>query len=318
MSLHLYTYGSYAIGTHVVFPELHPARDVSPSVFFRVHRKPGRAAAPLRRVREWRTKDGEVLAALHEAADSYVIHFMRLARFQVSRDCSMVRCTPFRSCSPALMRHLFLDQIMPLLLSLTGEWVMHASAVEHEGRAIAFVGDSGAGKSTMAATFGRAAGRILADDSVMVRETAGQFLVSAPYASLRLWEDSAAALRLGRGQAAHRNGKRRFLRSSQVSFAAGPLPLDAICVLDRTNSRDGAAALCRMSAADALVLLVKSTFKFDISQRSFLEREFRFLSHLVASVPCYRLTVPDSLDELPSLRQLVIDAVHGGRTRRIA
>jgi hypothetical protein len=86
MALRLYSYGSHTIGTHVVFPELRPARDVSPSVFFRVHRKPVRAAGPVRRVREWRTKDGEVLAALHEAADGYVIHFMRLARFQVSRD----------------------------------------------------------------------------------------------------------------------------------------------------------------------------------------------------------------------------------------
>ena len=317
MSLHLYTYGSYAIGTHVVFPELHPARDVSPSVFFRVHRKPGRAAAPLRRVREWRTKDGEVLAALHEAADSYVIHFMRLARFQVSRDCSMVRCTPFRSCSPALMRHLFLDQIMPLLLSLTGEYVMHASAVEHDGRAIAFVGESGAGKSTMAAAFGRAAGRILADDSVIVREIAGQFLASAPYASLRLWEDSAAALDLGRGQAGHRRGKRCFPRSAAVSFADGPLPLAAICLLDRTGP-GARATLSRMAAADALVTLVKSTFKFDSTDHAMLEREFRFLSHLLAAVPCYRLTTSECLNDLSLIRQLVIDAVYVGRPRRIA
>ena len=65
-------------------------------------------------------------------------------------------------------------------------------------------------------------------------------------------------------------------------------------------------------------MLVRSAFKFDVRARSFLEREFRLFSRLVGAVPCYRLTISNNLGQLPVLRQLVIDALEGGRTRRIA
>ena len=231
MSLHLYTYGqSHDRALRSCFPSC--ARQVTCRRRYSSScaRSSDVLAAPVCRVHEWRTKDGDVLAALHEAADGYVIHFMRLARFEVSRDLSMVRCTPFRSCSPALMRHLFLDQMMPLLLSLAGEYVMHASAVEHDGRCHRLCRRERRREINDGRHL-RACGQAASSPTtaVMVREIAGQFLVSAPYASLRLWEDSAAALDLGRGKAGHRTGKRRFQRGSRVSFAAGPLPLDAMC-----------------------------------------------------------------------------------------
>jgi hypothetical protein len=273
------------------------------------------------RVREWRTTDGRVHASLHRTDEWYVVHFKRMARFEVSRNLAMVRCTPCRSGSTGLMRHLFLDQVMPLVLSLAGEHVLHASAVDYHGRAVAFVGESGVGKSTTAATLGQGAGRILADDCVVFSERAAQFLVNAPYTSLRLWEDSATALNLGRGRLGHRTGKRRFQQNRRLSFAVGPSPLGAVCLLARSNAVDR-PTLERVRAAEAVVMLVRSAFKFDISERSLLAREFRLFSRLVGAVPCFRLTTTDSLDQLPSLRELVIGALQGrpenGRGRRIA
>jgi energy-coupling factor transporter ATP-binding protein EcfA2 len=206
---------------------------------------------------------------------------------------------------------------MPHVLSLAGRHVLHASAVEYEGRAVAFAGDSGAGKSTLAAALGRDSGRILTDDAVVLDQREDRFLVSAPYPSLRLWQDSAATLELGRGQCGHRSGKRRFPNGSRISFTAGSSHLVAACLLSRSSSA-GRAIFTRIRAAEALACLVQHAFKFDVSERSFLEREFRFLSRLVASVPCYRLTLPDSLEELPSLATLVLEAIQSGRARQIA
>ncbi len=317
MSLHRYRYGNHVVGTRLAFPELPEAPGLKPSIVFELRRNRTARFTTARCVHEWRTGKERVYASLHHANDSFLLHFKRLGRFEVSRDISTISCTPCRTQSTAVMRHLFLDLVMPRVLSLAGEHVLHASAIEHGGRAMVFAGESGAGKSTIAAALGQAPGHILADDCVVFTESAGEFRVSAPYAALRLWEDSAVALNLGRGDAGHRNGKRRFRRTSRLSFAAGPSPLGAICLLDRSPLA-GSTGLTRVAPAEALVLLVKSAFKFDITDRLVLEREFRFLSRLVASVPCYRLTLPDSLAELPSLRTLVIDAVQSGRTRRIA
>jgi hypothetical protein len=216
-----------------------------------------------------------------------------------------------------LLRHLFLDQVMPLLLSMAGEHVLHASAAEYGGRAVAFVGESGAGKSTLAAALGREAGRIVADDCVMFSERAGDIFISAPYPSLRLWRDSADALDLGRGLAGHRDGKRRFQAGPHASFAAGPTQLDAICLLDRSDSSQG-PTITRVPSPEAVVMLVRHAFKFDGSTRTFLEREFRFLTRLVRAVPCYRLKIRGGLEELSSLHTLVTETVQLTHGRRIA
>ena len=59
--------------------------------------------------------------------------------------------------------------VLGLLAGLRGALVLHASAVElPDGRALAFIGPSGTGKSTMAALLTRAGCRLLADDVVAV------------------------------------------------------------------------------------------------------------------------------------------------------
>jgi len=313
-SFHVYRYGSYAIASRLQFPELRKSRVQESLLVFEMRR-----VMPRRKrthVRDWTTDDGRAHASLYRTADGYVIHFKRLAWFHISKDLALVSCTRCRSCTVRLMRHLFLDLVMPHVLSLAGQHVLHASAVEHEGRAVAFAGDTGAGKSTLAAALGRDSGRILADDAVVLDQREDRFLVSAPYPSLRLWGDSAATLELGRGQRGHRSGKRRFPNGSRMSFAAGSSRLDAICLLSRSSAA-GRTLFTRLRAVDALVSLVHHAFKFDVSEKSFLEREFRLFSRLVAVVPCYRLTIPDSLKDLPSLTTHVSDAIQGGRTHRI-
>jgi hypothetical protein len=316
MPLYSYRYGPCTIGSRLIFPELSEVADRNPSLTFRVCEGP----APVTRsinVRKWMTNDGRVHASLHQTVDGHLIHFKRRARFQVSRNLEMIRCTPSRFVTMPLVRHLFLDQVMPLVLSLRGRHVIHASAVEYDGDAVAFVGESGAGKSTIAAALGQNGSRIVADDAIVIEECGNRFLVRAPYRSLRLWDDSAATLDLGRGRAGHRTGKRRFPSHRRLSFATGPSPLAAVCLLSRSTSTDR-AALTRLGGPEALVMLVRHGFKFDVSERSSLEREFKFLSRLVASVRCYRMTIPDSLKELPSLSTLVIDAIQFARARQIA
>lgn len=314
MPLRLYRYAGRTIATRMPLPEL-PLSFGKPNVRFQLQRR--LAGRPGRCVRTWETADGRVFASLHRARGAFEIHFKRMARFRVSQDLSIVRCAPCASLSAATIRHLFLDQVMPIVLSLAGDDVLHASAVETGGNAVAFVGESGAGKSTVAAALGRAGCRILSDDCLVIRRRGDGCHASAPYRSLRLWEDSAAALKLGRGEPGHRAGKRRFSAAERLSFTGGPLPLGAVCVLHRTDST-ACATLARLPASEAVVTLLKSRFRFDVEERSVLEREFRFLSHLVATVPCFRVTFPDSLDELPSLHQIIIDTVRLGRPRRIA
>ena len=52
----------------------------------------------------------------------------------------MVTIHPFPDSPPETIRHLLLNQVLPLVLSRRGRTVLHASAVSYAGRVAAFIG----------------------------------------------------------------------------------------------------------------------------------------------------------------------------------
>ena len=308
MSFNIYRYGTLALGSQLAFPELSLAPELTPSVVFKIRRAPRRVATASEPLHEWRSPEGALYASFRRNGDRYLIHFKRRALFEVSGALSTVHCTPICDASPLTLRHLFLDQVMPLILAMTGRHVLHASAVECQGDAVAFVGKSGMGKSTIAAAIGRGRGRILADDCLLLDEHGGQFLAASPYSSLRLWTDSVSALELTGASRAHRTWKRQFLMDSGLSFQSSPSPLRAVFFLTRPR-RGRSEVVTAMSPAEAVVALVGSAFKLDIRDRSYLQAEFRLFSRLVTAVPCYRLVVRKSLAGLPRVMEAVVRAL---------
>lgn len=71
---------------------------------------------------------------------------------------------------------------------------LHAAAVTLAGRTFVFVGEKGAGKSTIAASLGRRGGVILSDDHVLVRRAAPAYLVSGCETWARVTAETEAAL----------------------------------------------------------------------------------------------------------------------------
>ena len=91
----------------------------------------------------WTFPDGALWTEFHRAGGGYLLRFPNLADFQVSADGRNVTCFPVPEVSEATVRHLYLNQVLPLALSKQGHLVFHASAVEVAGGALAFVANSG-------------------------------------------------------------------------------------------------------------------------------------------------------------------------------
>ena len=72
-------------------------------------------------------------------------------------------------CAGIDVRHLFLDSVIPLILSRREPLVLHASAILFDGRAIAFIGTSGQGKSTLAASHSQLGYSLISDDYLVFR-----------------------------------------------------------------------------------------------------------------------------------------------------
>ena len=83
------------------------------------------------------------------------------------------------------------------LLTLRGAVCLHGSVVRFQGRTVALLGDSGTGKSTLAAAAVQAGADLLSDDLVAFPDPQSNRSVAAGAASLRLTPETAEALGIG-------------------------------------------------------------------------------------------------------------------------
>lgn len=256
---------------------------------------------------QWTFPGGIVWTQFYRTQSGYLLRFPDLADFELSADASAVYCRPAPGISEDTVQHLYLNQILPLALSKQGKLVFHASAVDFHGSAVAFMGESGKGKSTLAASFATSGFRFLTDDGLMVEACGSEYQAMPSHPSIRLWQDSEAALIFPdtpTAPALEFTSKSRFLAGETISFCDTPRPLRRVYFLG-----DGSAAAItfqRIKPSEALIELVKHSFLLDIEEREMLAAHFDELSDLASLPIYYRLDYRRRYEDLPAVRQAII------------
>jgi hypothetical protein len=185
----------------------------------------------------------------HPAA-GYLISGPKHGAHRLSADGRLLRCDS-EGLPDADWQRLLIAQVLPVAALLQGLEVFHASAVVWRAPAIAFLGPSRAGKTSMALELcGRGAG-FLADD-VLALESRGGRLLAHPGTPLASVVAGGASERLVR-----------------VAGASEPVELAALLFLDRRA--DGPERPRFEPAPDALALL-SATFNFVLSTPERLRR----------------------------------------------
>lgn len=212
-------------------------------------------------------------------------------------------------CEVSHLRHLVSGIGLGLALYQRGVFTLHAGAVSIGGRAIAFAGPKGAGKSTLVAALSARGHALLSDDVVALdlpADGAPRVRIGAP--NMNLWPDSAAAAgydltRLSR-ICAH---SPKLVGTVADGQPPEPVPLGAIVFL---SGEEGLAQCERLSPLDAFPQLVGHTHAFRWVERSHDLRHHLSQCHAVLSqVPVFRLARGRSLDSLPSLVQEVEQSI---------
>ncbi len=257
---------------------------------------------------EWVFPDGTSWASFCRIGPNYLLRFPKLADFEVSADGLEVLARPAPGISEDTVEHLYLNQVLPLALSKRGKLVFHASAIETEAGAIAFMGESGRGKSTLAASFATAGFRFLTDDALLLEEASGGYIVQPSHASIRLWDDSQQALVSPSAEFAptvQYTPKARILSGETLVFCPDPLPLRRIYFLGDVGA--DTIRIEPLPASKALIGLVKNTFLLDIDEQQTLATHFDQLSKMVNLPIYYRLDYPRRYEDLPAVRQAIIE-----------
>lgn len=259
-------------------------------------------------MREWTLPEGVPWTRFYRTPAGFLLRFPDLADFEISEDGGTVRSWPAPGVSDASLQHLYLNQVLPLALSKGGQLVFHASAVDLDGQGVAFIGRSGRGKSTLAASFATNGFPFLADDGLVIEGGVSEDRVLACHPSIRLWEDSQMAL-VGTGARTapplHFTTKERFLAGDEIRFCAQPRRLHRVYFLGEGAQQ--VALFERMNRSDALIELVRHSFLLDIEDRERLAVHFDKLSVIASRPIFYRLDYARRFEELAAVRQAILE-----------
>lgn len=131
-------------------------------------------------------------AGFHVDGDAFVLSVPEVASYRVEGG-TRITVDAMPGVPERNVRLYLLGSAFGALIHQRGLLPLHANAVEIDGRAIAFTGTSGEGKSTLAAWFHDQGFPVIADDVCVIGFDGGQPSVLPGLPRLRLWEDALEA-----------------------------------------------------------------------------------------------------------------------------
>lgn len=191
-----------------------------------------------------------------------------------------------------------LGPVLGFVLHKRGVTALHASAVEIDGRAVAFAADAGMGKSTTAAAFARAGHRVLTDDVCALFRRDGAFFAQPSYPRVRLWPPSVVGLYEHEDALPKLtpNWDKRGLDLDDA-HRSEPAPLTRVFLL-AYNDGDDLPRFRPAAGQEALLHLVRHVYGRVLADEEDRARDFDLLADLVARVPVTWLTLRDDLGAL--------------------
>jgi hypothetical protein len=238
---------------------------------------------------------------------TFVLRFADICDFVINPSLRRVEVRQGREASRQLVPVLAAGALPAFVLVMTGQPILHASAVDIGGQVVAFVGRSGMGKSTMATLFCAAGAGLVADD--ILRLVPGR--VPRCYGGtneLRLWgeavalagefDDMSATRRTGDG----RSAVRAPLSPSEL------LPLGAIVfpLTDREVSRPEVRPLDPMRSFLALLASPRLLGWQSPEEQA---EQFRLMAEVSSAVPIYEARVPLGPPFSPDVPHAIIEAL---------
>jgi hypothetical protein len=242
------------------------------------------AASELEDEHEWFVvyeSHGQRNVAVARTKTGYLVRVFGVSDYDVGP--STVTFHPATGVSPAATEDAYKLAVLPALHQLNGRPALHASAVAGERGAIAFVGPSGRGKSTLAALLSSGGHyRLMADDYLPLHlDEAGQVWATPTSTAVRL--RGPAAEQLNETKVFHQG---KFVAARPVAHHPQPLVrLYVITVGVETR-------VISMKGRDAVAVVAEHLQRLDPHDPELLKIEFEFIDALVKRVRVAELSYP--------------------------
>lgn len=236
---------------------------------------------------------------LVEDSQGFLLRMPGLVEYRFSRDIRCARWVRSPGIELEYAREVFRGHAMALLLGLAGYSVFHSSGVvpanaqgAGQARAVALVGGTAAGKSTLAALLVAAGAQFLTDDLLCVDTSGETIAVRGGCSELRLRPSVAGLCRLFDGLPRRQTlDERLAIAVGKGRLAKQPLGL---LVFPEISDHVARVTVTNLAAPECAIRLASSPRMSGWLSRDVLERQFTDLVALAAKVPAVRLEVPST------------------------
>ena len=262
----------------------------------------------------WISPGGFCQAEFHRHAEGFLIRFPGQADFVVdTRHCEnaapAITGWPVPECDAKTVINLYHNAIQPILGNYSGGLFLHGSAVQiaegDEGGAVAFLGLSRGGKTTLAGSFAARGFPFLTEDVIDLDHSHGHYWLQPKRSKLRLFVDSARHL-LGAETAFDDEDRKQDVEAGDaLPFASDPAPLRQIYVLGTDHEAE--LSIRRLNLAEALSALMPHAFILDVEDKKRLQAHFARMADLSQDIGCYALDYRRDYAELPRVQDAILD-----------
>lgn len=227
----------------------------------------------------------------------------------ISADGRTARCAPVPEGDPRSFEANVLNFVLTAALTLQGEEPFHATVVRVDDRAVGFLGDSGTGKSTLAAFLLAEGAELVTDDMLRIVYDAGEPMAWRGPPRLKLFDEQARLLLPAAVRDAAFNPMSGKLLVEAASSRRDRFPLSALFWLDEAPATDSTVTVRRVPGVEVIRILLASTLHRDHRPPDRIERQLSAVGRLARSVPLFALAYPRRHELLPA----VADAVRRSR-----
>jgi hypothetical protein len=243
--------------------------------------------------------------AVNEQTDDVYLKWDDIGAFRISRGVE-IAYAPNPTVDEGLLRVVLLGSVMAILLFQRGLSVLHGSAVDIDGRGVAFIGGKGAGKSTIAAALAARGHKVLTDDVIAIKANdASERLTESPhdilpsFPQIKLWPDAAHALGHSVDDLPKVTEVYAKVAVRSVSVNSSNCPLKAIIVLGIDNE----FGITKLAPQEALIQVLGNSYVSRFGEavsRARRSPQFLAIGKIIQSVGVHRLVRPAELSLLNS------------------
>lgn len=241
-----------------------------------------------------------------ETAGGLLLQFRKVCHVRVTRDLRTLTVRLVPGVDPGVIPAFLEGNVLALLLLLAGESLLHASGVSIAGQGVAFIGDSGVGKSTLAALCCAAGADLLSDDALRLVPDGRDFHCVGGRGELRLRPEAASLAALFPERPSRATADRRLALRVRTGRAP-PARLSAIVAPMQIPS--GPLRVERLKPFDAWKATLGAPRILGTRDPALRRTQFEMASSLAQRVPVYRAAVPAGPPFAPSLGAELLQAL---------